>query len=47
MGIARFLRCHPWGTSGFDPVPKTLPSGARWWIPWTYLPRGHNGRGEE
>ena len=22
MGIKRFLRCHPWGGSGFDPVPK-------------------------
>jgi putative membrane protein insertion efficiency factor len=47
MGVARVLRCHPWGTSGFDPVPKTLPSHARWWLPWTYAPRGHDGRGEE
>lgn len=22
MGFKRILRCHPWGTSGFDPVPK-------------------------
>jgi putative component of membrane protein insertase Oxa1/YidC/SpoIIIJ protein YidD len=21
MGIKRFSRCHPWGGSGFDPVP--------------------------
>lgn len=22
LGLKRISRCHPWGTSGFDPVPK-------------------------
>ena len=27
MTLARLLRCQPWGTSGIDNVPLTMPSG--------------------
>jgi len=36
IGLARILRCNPWGASGIDPVPDELPAGARWYIPWRY-----------
>jgi len=36
MTLARMMRCHPWGTSGLDFVPKNLRSDARWWLPWRY-----------
>ncbi|HEY5166876.1 MAG TPA: membrane protein insertion efficiency factor YidD [Pseudolabrys sp.] len=36
MVLARILRCHPFGTSGLDFVPATLPERARWWTPWRY-----------
>ncbi|MES0881560.1 membrane protein insertion efficiency factor YidD [Roseibium sp. SCP14] len=36
IGLARILRCNPWGASGFDPVPEGLPEDARWYLPWRY-----------
>lgn len=36
LGVSRVCRCHPWGTSGFDPVPDTLDPTARWFAPWRY-----------
>jgi putative membrane protein insertion efficiency factor len=36
MAAARFWRCRPLGTSGFDPVPEILPADARWYRPWRY-----------
>lgn len=34
IGLARILRCNPFGASGYDPVPPALDPVYRWWRPW-------------
>jgi putative membrane protein insertion efficiency factor len=36
MAVARFWRCRPFGSDGFDPVPDRLPASSRWYRPWAY-----------
>ena len=36
MGLARFVRCRPGGTHGYDPVPAGPPAMGHWYLPWRY-----------
>jgi len=34
--LSRCSRCHPWGTSGFDPAPDIRTVHHPFWAPWRY-----------
>lgn len=34
LGLFRIVRCGPFGTDGFDPVPRQLEPGQHWYTPW-------------
>ena len=36
MGLARILRCNPFGSSGFDPVPRQFPEKIPWYKFWRF-----------
>ncbi|WP_082830674.1 MULTISPECIES: membrane protein insertion efficiency factor YidD [unclassified Pseudovibrio] len=36
IGLSRIIRCNPYGASGYDPVPASLPKHSRWYLPWRY-----------
>ena len=36
LTLSRVLRCHPWGTSGFDPAPDIRTERHPFWAPWRY-----------
>ena len=35
LTVARLARCHPWGTSGYDPAPD-IRNEHHWIAPWRY-----------
>jgi hypothetical protein len=37
LALGRIGRCHPWGSSGYDPAPDLRSAGIPSWAPWRYL----------
>ena len=35
LTVSRITRCHPWGSSGYDPAPD-ITGERRWLAPWSY-----------
>ncbi len=36
MALARFWRCRPFGSRGFDPPPEKLAAASAFYLPWRY-----------
>ncbi|MBJ7543429.1 membrane protein insertion efficiency factor YidD [Rhodomicrobium udaipurense] len=34
LTLGRILRCHPWGSSGYDPAPDLRAEKIPFWAPW-------------
>jgi len=48
LTVGRILRCHPWGTSGYDPAPDLKGSKIPVWAPWrAYRYRSARARAEK
>jgi hypothetical protein len=37
LALGRIARCHPWGTSGYDPAPDLSGADIPFWAVWRFL----------
>ncbi|AQS41595.1 MAG: Putative membrane protein insertion efficiency factor [Candidatus Tokpelaia hoelldobleri] len=44
LGFFRIIRCGPFGTHGFDPVPQVLAACYHWYMPWRCRRAGKHGQ---
>jgi uncharacterized protein len=36
LAVGRIARCHPWGSSGYDPAPDLRQADIPFWAIWRY-----------